>query len=178
MIKSVYMMSAPQIIILVAAMIPIACSGSLEPPGSQVPNLEDIRRFPVGLRVTHFPNPVGATQGGRSGYAYTWQYETSVEAINKELTIVEFGIFFERDDTWIFSNYTGKPFTGQDFAEWYSCPEARLSPASPAKDPQNWTGSNELRSVRNLWYFIGTDSRGERFRGEAMIEISDKLNGA
>lgn len=156
--------------ILVAAVTLVVCCGCSDEVETQVRKLEDIRKLPVGLRVTHSPNPVAAAHGGRSGHSFTWTYETSVEAIDVELKIEEFGVFFENGAKWTFSNYTGKPFSGQDFADWYTCPDARLRPGVPARDPQNWSGSHQLRAKRTVWYFIGVAADGRRFRGEAVIE--------
>ena len=150
-------------------------AGAASDARSQTPTVDGIRKLPEGIRVTHAPNPVTAVRNGRSGRAFTWQYQTSVSAIDKEITVVEFGCFFERDGKWVFSNYTGKPFTGQDFADWYSCPNARLRSDSRAKDPQNWSGSDQLRSAKALWYFIGVDADGNRCRGEAVIEELPQL---
>lgn len=150
----------------------VGCSSDAR---SETPTVDEIRKLPKGIDVTHNPNPVAAVKGGRSGRAFTWEYQTSVVAIEKEVTIVEFGSFFESDGKWVFANYTGKPFTGKDFAEWYSCPEARVRPGSPAKDPKNWGGGDQLRTAKALWYFIGRDADGNRYRGEAIVEQLPKV---
>jgi hypothetical protein len=91
------------------------------------PKEDELTSIPVGIEVTHSPNPVKAGKGrGRSGYKYTWTYTTSVRSTGGPLTLEEFGCFALHQGRWAFSNHTGKPFSPDDFADWYSCPNARL----------------------------------------------------
>lgn len=142
------------------------------------PSLSEIDNLPDGLRVIHTPNPVRAHSGGRSGYHYTWQYMTTVEAIDRPITIEQFGSFDFHGGAWQFSNFTGKPFTRADFAEWYSCPDAALEPSKICSDPQNWSGRDRLSSGRMLWYFIGRDSAGNRVKGQSVIELVGEISPA
>ena len=142
------------------------------------PNLSEINNLPDGLRVIHTPNPVRAHSGGRSGYHYTWQYETTVEAIDRPITIEQFGSFDFRGGTWQFSNFTGKPFTRANFVEWYSCPDAALELGKTCSDPQNWSGRDRLGPGRMLWYFIGHDSAGNRVKGQSVIELVGEISPA
>ena len=133
--------------------------------------LEEIRRLPEGLRVTHSPNPVAAVMGKTKDQPFTWEYSTTVEALHAaDLNIVEFGAFGLFNGNWGFSNAGGQPFSTQQFAEWYSCTDGILKPGKSATDPKNWTRSKVLRSSRSIWYYIGKDSEGKLFRGEAEIE--------
>lgn len=150
--------------------------GRLEIKAIPTPTLEDVRRLPIGLSIAHSPNPVCATSEGRSGMPFTWTFETSVRADATSLKIVEFGCFFERAGKWVFSNYTGRPFTGRDFAEWYNCPEATLAPSVTVRDPNNWSGHNQLIASRLIWYYIATDDHGRQFRGEAMVQLLAQTN--
>lgn len=132
-------------------------------------SLADIRKLPVGLRVTHSPNPVRAVENGRSGHRYTWLYRTEVEALERSLTITEFGAFYLQNGEWTFGTFTGDPFTPEDFAEWYACPDAKLNPGQPFADPLNWSGGEQLREGKTIWYFIAVDDLGKHYHGEAMI---------
>jgi hypothetical protein len=132
--------------------------------------LEEIRRLPEGLRVTHSPNPVVAVMSRDKDQPFAWEYSTKVEAPHTELNIVEFGAFNLSNGSWRFSNTGGQPFSTQQFAEWYSCTDGILKPGEPATDPNNWSRSKVLRSSRGIWYYIGKDAAGKLFRGEAEIE--------
>jgi hypothetical protein len=139
-------------------------------PPTEGRTLEEIRRLPEGLRVTHSPNPVVAVMGRNKDLPFTWEYSTTVEALHAELNIVEFGAFHLSNDNWRFSNTGGQPFSAQQFAEWYSCTEGILKPGKSATDPKNWYRNKALRSSRCIWYYIGKDAEGKLFRGEAEIE--------
>jgi hypothetical protein len=134
--------------------------------------LAELASLPLGLRVVHTPEKIRAEAGGRSGRTYTWSYKTSVASTNGSVVIKEFGSFEWRNDKWVFANYTGKPFTPKDFAEWYSCPEARLMDGKEFADNSNWSGGDVLRAGKMKWYFIGTTSDGRTVKGEAIVETS------
>jgi hypothetical protein len=133
--------------------------------------LQEVESLPIGVRVTHEPNPVSPVRGGRSGQKFTWLHSTKVEAIQADLRIVEFGAFVWHDEAWHFSTYTGKPFTSADFANWFTCPGAKLVRGNVYTDPNNWTGASVLKSSKTRWYFIGVDAASKRFRGEAVVEL-------
>jgi hypothetical protein len=88
--------------------------------------LNELARLSFGLKVVHTPAKVRAERGERSGRAYTWTYKTSVTSTNGSVIVQEFGSFVWLNDKWVFANYTGKPFTSGDFANWYSCRGAKL----------------------------------------------------
>src|ERR1700687_3028395 len=88
------------------------------------PKIEELAGLPVGLKVTHTPNPVGAVRGGPSGERYSWVFKTSVRSLRGPVQIVEFGGFSRVFGKWVFGNFTGRPFTPEDFADWYACPGA------------------------------------------------------
>jgi hypothetical protein len=133
--------------------------------------LQELERLPTGLTVEHTPNPVKASDGGPSGRRYTWLYRTTVTSARSDtVTITDFGAFVWFGDRWVFTNFTGKPFTSQDFADWYACPDARILPGRECSDSRNWSGSDSLRAQRGRWYYIGVTGSGQRVKGEAIIE--------
>ncbi|MGB0766734.1 MAG: hypothetical protein ACPGYV_03385 [Phycisphaeraceae bacterium] len=136
---------------------------------------EEVSSLPEGVAVKHTPEQIKAIIGGDSGMKYTWRYSTTVNTIEKQLTIVEFGCFTLIDNEWIFSNYTGKPFTSSNFEEWYSCPESKLVPGSSYSDPLLMNSSDELRSGKMLWYFIGEDAKGNKYQGTAQAQYVAEL---
>ena len=142
-------------------------------PGEQAPvdpKERELAALPVGMEVTHAPDPVRAQQGGRSGRKYTWLHGTTVKSTAGRLVVQEFGAFSWHDGRWVFNTITGKPFTAQDFAEWYSCPGAVLEPSRGYTDPDNYSGGDDLVAHKSKWYFIAMNDKGERVKGEAVIE--------
>jgi len=117
--------------------------------------LDELAKLPFGLKVVHTPDKVLDDHDGRSGRAFTWSYKTSVTATNGSAIVEEFGSFVWRKGKWAFSNFTGKPFTSQDFADWYSCPGAKLVEGQDFSDGSNWSGGDTLRGCKMKWYFIG-----------------------
>lgn len=138
--------------------------------------LDELKQLPFGLKVLHTPDKVRADHDGRSGRAFTWSYKTSVAATNGSVVIVEFGAFVWHKDKWVFSNFTGKPFTSNDFADWYSCTGAKLVEGQEFSDGSNWSGGDTLRASKMRWYFIGVTSDGHRVKGEAVIEILPEVS--
>ena len=132
--------------------------------------LKDLASLPAGIEVSHFPSPVYARYDSTAQWKYNWTYKTTVRPMASEITVTEFGMFTMQEGRWVLGNYTGAPFTRKDFAKWYRCADAKLEPGSSYSDPSNWTAAGCLRQGMSRWYFIGTDSDGKRFRGEAVIE--------
>ena len=138
------------------------------------PKLRELASLPDEIAVVHAPNPVGAIEekDAQQNTTYRWVYRTTVWTKKDPLRVIEFGSFSWHRGQWAFANFTGKPFTPEDFADWYSCPEGQLHPAEGATDPSNWTGGQRsLRAGKMLWYFIGLDQDGRRVKGEAVVEL-------
>jgi len=140
--------------------------------GHAQPNakLRMLASLPIGIKITHFPNPARARLGGRSGFNFTWPYSTSVQTIGGSVKIEEFGAFAWEKGQWVFSNFTGKPYSAVDFADWYSCPNATLLPGRVCSDAHNWSGRRALELGKTMWYFIAVNAKGKRVKGEAVIQ--------
>jgi hypothetical protein len=139
------------------------------------PKEKELASLRVGIAVIHTPDHVKAQVGGGSKSKYTWLFKTTVKSLRGPLTIQEFGAFVWFNGQWIFTTYTGKPFTRDDFASWYSCPNGTLEPSIEYTDPNNWTGGKVLQGSKSKWYYIATDQTGERFKGEAVTEELPEL---
>ena len=143
------------------------------PPGDS--KFREIHSIPDGIRVSHSPNPVRAVRDVQHRYTFTWKYRTAVSSPADDVRITEFGCFTWDGSRWVFSNYTAKPFTKSDFAEWYSCPDGVLQPRESYEDPQNWGGSSALQTIRSLWYFVGTRADGTKVKGTAEVQYLGEL---
>jgi hypothetical protein len=139
------------------------------------PRLVELESLPVGLEVLHTPNPTKAQEGVLTGFPYGWRYETAVRALGGPVRIEEFGSFAWQDRRWVFTNFTGEPFYAEQFAEWYSCPEATVTDTLACANSFNWTGNTRVESGRMLWYFIGVDEQGRRVKGQAVAEQLGEL---
>jgi len=144
-----------------------------EPSGKYL----EVQSLPRGLSVTHQPNPVKAVLNGRSGARFTWMFSTRVEAMEQPLRIVEFGAFTYRFGAWRFGTIFGRPFTAEEFADWYGCEGALVVPGKPCTDHKNYSGGDRLREDRALWYFIGESEDGERFVGASEVRALPERKG-
>jgi hypothetical protein len=137
--------------------------------------LTELETLPVGIEVELSPAQVHARSGGNSDWRYYWRYQTVLQAIDVSLTVVQFGYCEWFRDRWVLprdeSGFERGPLTARHFAEWFRCPGAHLKPGRKVIDDQHWLGSNDLRSVRHKWYFIGIDCNGNRYKGEGTVEL-------
>ncbi len=159
--------------LLLAVGLHVPASESLHPFDTEItdPRIRELEGLPEGLRVTHSPDVLPAHTGGRSGQRYTWLYTTTVASLDGDVSIEEFGSFSFEEGEWRFSNDTGKPYTRDDFIEWYSCSDAVVREDAPCSDPLNWSGNDRLIGGRVFWYFIGRDEAGSRVWGGAVIQL-------
>ena len=140
--------------------------------------IESLDKLPVGLKVVHDPNPARATESDsdKRRSKYTWWYKTTVNSTDQDVKIVEFGAYVWHEGKWVFSNFSGKPFSSKDFAQWYSCPDALIKEGKAYADPTNWGSGESLIARKARWYYIGVDSKGRRVKGEAVIEQKGEID--
>ena len=134
----------------------------------------DIAALPIGLRVTHTPNPVKAQVHGRSGQRYTWLYETRVEAISEDVQIVEFGALIRKPPlgNWELETIYKRPFWANEFTYFYDCPGAWVHVGTPCVDSSNYTGGDQVREFGTRWYYIGKTRSGQLVRGEETVDCT------
>mgnify|MGYP000540977754 CR=1 FL=1 len=141
---------------------------------------EALSVIPDGIEVHHSEKIVYAEQNfddpdeaGR----YIWKYETTVSTSEPDLQIVEFGAYIWSGSKWEFRTVYNRPFNSEEFEMWYDCPDARLQENSEYTDPSNWSKGDFLngKESKALWYFIGENSKGERYKGTCEIISSGKM---
>ncbi len=157
--------------VVLTAFAASACATAKISPDRVDPKVRELSSLPVGLEVTHDPNPVKAQEGQRSSYRYTWLYRTAVRALGGPVRIEEFGSFDWEEGQWVFSAPTGLPFDAEDFARRYSCVDATVPSDRECVDSTNWAGSDSHRGGKQRWYFVGVDVWGTRMIGEGTIEL-------
>lgn len=141
---------------------------------------EKISKLKVGLRVKHFPSKVYAIDNRgdiRNRGNYLWKYATTVETIKKELEIVEFGGYIKVNGIWKERSFGGKPFTSQQFSDWYSCKNGILKKNEKYSDNNNWSTGDKLGTEPkyHLPYYIAKDRDGKLYVGYAKIKILPKV---
>ena len=139
------------------------------------PILRELSTLPEELVVAHTPNPALAQLGGRSGFRYTWLYQTTVVSKYEPIVIESFGAFWLVEGEWVFANVTGKPFSKEDFADWYACAGAVIESGQACTDGLNWTGNDRLDVGKVIWYYIGRNAAGRRVQGHAVINHLNQI---
>jgi hypothetical protein len=133
--------------------------------------LGELASLPVGIKVTHTPGTVMPSFTGPSGR--DWLHATTVTATGGPVNIVEYGYFVERDGHWGHAYGLDQAFTEREFAETFTCPEARLQPGESYTFEWNRSLMDGRAEQRGLWYFIGVDVDGRRVKGEATLILQN-----
>jgi hypothetical protein len=165
------------LIVTVIVLFIIGYQGAIQAARRRV--IAELDRLPVGIKVDLTPSQVRARTGGESEWRYTWHYKTALHAIEEGLTVVQFGYCEWYKGHWALprdeSGFERGPLKALQFAEWFRCPGAFLKPGKQVFDDQHWLGSEDLRSVRHKWYFIGIDCHGKRYKGEGIVDLLGEL---
>jgi hypothetical protein len=137
---------------------------------------EKLKDIPTGLEVKHTPNVMYANiEIEKNDTMYYWYYITSVNALNEDLEITEFGAYLWVLNHWEFGTITGKPFTKKDFADWYECKDGLIKKGKSYTDKHNWSRNMALQQSKTMWYYIAKNSKGELFKGTAMVDELPEL---
>jgi hypothetical protein len=175
-------MKALVAILLTLSVLSVSCSLD----NGEIMTSEDIELpkelmdLPIGIEVRHSKDKVYAeinTKDPEKRGKYKWHYSTSVKSLNEGLTVVEFGAYVLTNGSWQHNTIYDRPFNKEEFAKWYSCLNGELIKGTEFTDLNNWSKGNNLDgdSAKSLWYFIGENKNGKRFRGTAEITSIHKL---
>jgi hypothetical protein len=160
----------------------VACTLAAFPAGAadeaRPTSVEELDKLPVGLTVTHYPQPALAaeTPNAKVLSRYTWFFKTTVRATDGDVNLTEFGGYSQAGRTWVFNNITRKPFTPKDFDDWYACPKGALKKGKDYSDARNWVTSAALQAGKSRWYYVGVDGSGRRVKGEAVIDLKAEID--
>ncbi|MDC1361944.1 hypothetical protein N8203_02430 [Crocinitomicaceae bacterium] len=146
-----------------------------------VPFPKELINIPTGIEVNHSKEVVYAELNKKDPETrgkYKWHFETTVNSIDEDLTITEFGAYVLIDGKW--DNHAtiyARPFNNEEFEKWYECPEGILTKKKKFTDFNNWSKGNNLdgKTRKTLWYFIGINSQGKKYKGTKEIITISKL---
>lgn len=129
---------------------------------------DKLRNLPVGIIVTHDPNPCFPV---KEGDTYYWKHSTYVKSIVGQLTVMECGSFI-----WYNANgwYSNMNYTPVEFSEAFKCRNAILMPNKTYTYARNWRFGKQLYGGDALWYVIAKDRNGKIYKGVGLIETEDK----
>ena len=141
---------------------------------------DKLAKIPTGIEVTHSKTIVYAISNEKDPEKYgqyKWHYETTVTPTNEDLTITEFGAYLWDGKEWVFRSIYGRPFNSEEFSKWYSCDSAHIKKGKSSTDHNNWSKADQLngQKIRTLWYFIGINANGQKFKGTAEVTTIGEL---
>lgn len=129
---------------------------------------------PVGIKVTHTPSKVTSVKGPLKGdWKYKWTFQTEFEAIDQPLTVGVMGILAWDGEKWTVDpqKYNSAVMPKEVFADWYSCPGAKLLVGKPVSDKANWAGSQTKAPFKQRWFVLARDQKGKVYKGEQVVEF-------
>lgn len=161
---------------LLAALLALAASpgaAHAEPaivtPADSTIKLDELASLPQGLAVVHAPEAVQDKTMGPAGAK--WRHSTTVASTVGPVTIVEFGCLALEGGRWTLATVSRAPYTADDFAAWYGCPDAMLESGRTYTDASNFSPGTASPEPVIRWYFIGVDAEGRRVKGEADVTL-------
>jgi hypothetical protein len=123
------------------------------------------------LTVEHNPNPAILIPGGISQREYTCYFQTTIQAREAGVHIVEFGMDYLVDDQPVGDPQQGYgPWSAEVFADWYDCAGAFIPAGEGCTDPNNWLGFDRNTPITGVWYYRGVDEHGHPVQAEAEID--------
>ena len=128
-----------------------------------------LKELPVGIIMSHDPNPVYPVKEGDTFY---WKHHTKATATEHTLTVVECGSFIWYDASGWHANMKYSPV---DFAKAFECPGAILKANKTYTYQKNWRYGKQAYGGDALWYIIAKDENGKLYKGTALIETEDKI---
>lgn len=130
---------------------------------------DKLRELPVGILMSHDPNPCYPELIGDT---YYWKHHTMATATNKQLTVIECGSFIWYDASGWHANMNYPP---EEFAKAFNCPHAIMKAGKTYTYQKNWRYGNKPYGGDALWYIIAKDKDGKLYKGTALIETEDKV---
>ncbi|MFK7786786.1 MAG: hypothetical protein AB8B56_16825 [Crocinitomicaceae bacterium] len=132
---------------------------------------EKLQNIETGLKVEHSTDTVFATINTKDPEKrgkYQMKFTTSVESINEDLEVVEFGAYFWENEEWVLTSIYDRPFNQEEFKKWYGSEDGMIQLGKKYADMDNWLAKSDYLSGRQceaLLYFIAKNSKGQKFMG-------------
>ena len=136
---------------------------------------EELAALPVGIEVIRTCLiRVRAERSVENRSKRYWRFTTTVKATSEPLIVQEFGCLVRHRGKWVFNSNDG-PLTGEVFASLYACPGAQLVTSNRYSFTMDWNCGRDEFPADLKWYFIATNSRGKRVKGDAILEARPSL---
>jgi hypothetical protein len=123
------------------------------------------------LLVNHFPATVYASEDENEKSKYQWKHTTSVMSTNSDIQITDFGAYIFYNKQWNLRVSMNK----KDFAKLFGGKKGKMKKGQPYTFKDNWRHDNRLLGGWAMWYFIGTNDKGETVYGIGKLETVGEL---
>jgi len=134
-----------------------------------------LRQVPVALYIQHSPNPnypVPNDTGSNKKWDYVWKHATTVCSPMQDLKIVKAGSFIWYDATGWKENVS---YDKKDFQKNFMCKKGLLEKGACYTFEKNYRWGSNLYGGDALWYVLAEDSKGNIYKGMAIIETESEL---
>lgn len=125
---------------------------------------DKLREMPVGILMSHDPNPCYPVLQVDTFY---WIHNTKATSVYKRLTVVECGSFIWYDASGWHANMSYSP---EEFSKAFNCPGAILKKGKTYTYTRNIRFGKQAYGGDALWYIIAKDETGKLYKGTALIE--------
>jgi hypothetical protein len=129
---------------------------------------EKLQNLKVEIEVMHFPKENDPIKIKDEHY---WKHATAILSKKSEVKILEFGAYLFYNDKWNLR----KSYDLEDLDKNFDTKKQTLLQGQPYVWIDNWRIDNRLFGGWAMWYFIGTNDKGETICGYETIHTTSNL---
>lgn len=158
-----------KIITLTILLISIKCASQIKygtPTEQDLP--EKLKNLKRDLVVKNYPKIIDPI---KIKDRYYWKHNTMIFSKTDKVTIIEYGAYLFYNNKWNLR----KSYPLKELNKNFNTKKEVLEKAQPYTWNNNWRTDSRLFGGWAMWYFIGTNSSGEKICGYEMIHTTINL---
>ena len=129
---------------------------------------EKLQNLSVEIEVMHFPKENDPIKIKRK---YYWKHATAILSKKSDIKIVEFGAYLFYNQQWNLR----KSYDLKDLDKNFGTKKQKLRQGQPYVWANNWRIGDQLFGGWAMWYFIGTNDKGDTICGYETINTTSNL---
>ncbi len=129
---------------------------------------EKLQNLSVEIEVMHFPKENDPIKIKRK---YYWKHATAILSKKSDIKIVEFGAYLFYNQQWNLR----KSYDLKDLDKNFGTKKQILRQGQPYVWANNWRIGDQLFGGWAMWYFIGTNDKGDTICGYETINTTSNL---
>ncbi len=129
---------------------------------------EKLQNLSVEIEVMHFPkenDPIKIKE------KYYWKHATAILSKKSDIQIIEFGAYLFYNNQWNLR----KTYDLKDLDKNFGTKKQKLLQGQPYVWTDNWRIGVQLFGGWAMWYFIGTNDKGDTICGYETINTTSNL---